>query len=111
MKKLSWFIPLSEATVDTLVGGAPPDLLSLPKCELAAIHFVLQLSKPLTSPVRSALDMERKFSNIFNISSDQLKAALAEVYDTGGFIKGLVHIPAHRDRPFRLNVTACSGLT
>ncbi|WP_303293474.1 DNA-binding protein [Marinobacter sp. ST-43] len=21
----------------------------------------------------------------------------------------LVHIPAHRDRPFRLNVTACSG--
>jgi len=26
--------------------------------------------------------------------------------------KGLVlHIPAHRDRPFRLNVTACSGLT
>jgi len=23
----------------------------------------------------------------------------------------LVHIPAHRDRPFRLNVTACSGLT
>jgi len=24
---------------------------------------------------------------------------------------GLLHIPAHRDRPFRLNVTACSGLT
>jgi hypothetical protein len=23
----------------------------------------------------------------------------------------LLHIPAHRDRPFRLNVTACSGLT
>ncbi|GGE58344.1 hypothetical protein GCM10007421_36230 [Halopseudomonas oceani] len=23
----------------------------------------------------------------------------------------LVHIPAHRDRPFRLNVTACSGLS
>ncbi|ROZ81049.1 hypothetical protein EF096_15285 [Pseudomonas neustonica] len=22
-----------------------------------------------------------------------------------------LHIPAHRDRPFRLNVTACSGLT
>jgi hypothetical protein len=22
-----------------------------------------------------------------------------------------VHIPAHRDRPFRLNVTACSGLS
>jgi len=22
---------------------------------------------------------------------------------------GQVHIPAHRDRPFRLNVTACSG--
>ena len=21
----------------------------------------------------------------------------------------LLHIPAHRDRPFRLNVTACSG--
>ncbi|MEH6672734.1 hypothetical protein [Halopseudomonas sp.] len=26
-------------------------------------------------------------------------------------IAGFVHIPAHRDRPFRLNVTACSGLT
>ncbi|MEH6541602.1 hypothetical protein [Halopseudomonas sp.] len=24
---------------------------------------------------------------------------------------GSVHIPAHRDRPFRLNVTACSGLS
>ena len=23
----------------------------------------------------------------------------------------LLHIPAHRDRPFRLNVTACSGLS
>ena len=22
-----------------------------------------------------------------------------------------LHIPAHRDRPFRLNVTACSGLS
>lgn len=24
---------------------------------------------------------------------------------------GKLHIPAHRDRPFRLNVTACSGLS
>ncbi len=24
-------------------------------------------------------------------------------------VASTVHIPAHRDRPFRLNVTACSG--
>ena len=27
------------------------------------------------------------------------------------YLHALLHIPAHRDRPFRLNVTACSGLT
>jgi three-Cys-motif partner protein len=29
----------------------------------------------------------------------------------GSPVIALVHIPAHRDRSFRLNVTACSGLS
>ena len=32
---------------------------------------------------------------------------LRTVRQSKGFSQ--VHIPAHRDRPFRLNVTACSG--
>ncbi|MBL4835009.1 MAG: AraC family transcriptional regulator ligand-binding domain-containing protein [Pseudomonas sp.] len=45
------------------------------------------------------------------VSSPTVGDALQRVIRYFSVFSTQVHIPAHRDRPFRLNVTACSGLT
>ena len=44
-------------------------------------------------------------------TNDQIKVQPNELEMRHDSFWKMVHIPAHRDRPFRLNVTACSGLT
>jgi hypothetical protein len=55
----------------------------------------------LTPPLQALHDSSDDILLVSLISSDGMP-----VVHIG---EGLVHIPAHRDHPFRLNVTACSG--
>ncbi|WP_223532821.1 MULTISPECIES: hypothetical protein [Pseudomonas] len=88
MKIPTWFIPLSETLSTALTRGAAPDIARLSRYEVAAILYVLQLSKPIKSPVRS-IEMERKFAGFLGLHSDQLRSALADAYDQTAFIAGL----------------------
>ncbi|VVM93796.1 hypothetical protein PS664_02938 [Pseudomonas fluorescens] len=85
----TWFIPLSETLSAALVLGATPAVTSLTRYEVAAILYVLQLSKPLKPPMRSPIEMERKFAAFLGLPSDQLRSALAEAYDQATFTAGL----------------------
>lgn len=89
MKIPTWFIPLSETLSTALARGVSPDIARLSRYEVAAILYVLQLSKPLKSPVRD-IDMERKFAAFLGLHSDQLRSALADAYSQKAFISGLV---------------------
>ncbi|WP_421523377.1 hypothetical protein [Pseudomonas yamanorum] len=85
----TWFIPLSETLSASLACGAIPDSVRLTRYEVAAILYILQLSRPLKPPVRSSIEMERKFAAFLGVPTDQLRSALADAYDKTAFIAGL----------------------
>lgn len=89
MKSPTWFIPLSEMRCQSLARGVAADLTSLSRYELAAVLYVLQLSKPFKLPVPPPLEMERKFANFLSLPTEQLRSALDEVYDSKAFLTGL----------------------
>ena len=45
------------------------------------------------------------------VQEDEQQAELRRLHAELKRVTEELHIPAHRDRPFRLNVTACSGLS
>ena len=52
------------------------------------------------------LDLSENVAKLISESGNRW-VFIQEGWDTNRLEE--VHIPAHRDRPFRLNVTACSG--
>ncbi|MFT6466317.1 DEAD/DEAH box helicase family protein [Halopseudomonas sp.] len=111
--------------VTVTVRGLPEDLGGLtPKQKLNITQYVLHQTQ--NSVKHESVDYigtkefkPRKISECFTDKTLKLRTE----GETGlSWVKGesnvpgldqidLLHIPAHRDRPFRLNVTACSGLT
>lgn len=88
MKIPTWFIPLSEALATLLTHGAALNTERLSRYEVAAILYLLQLSKAVTSSF-PPIEMERKFSKLLEINSDDLKAALTKTYNQTTFVAGL----------------------
>jgi len=90
MKMPTWFLPLSETLSTALVSGAALDIARLSRYEVAAILYVLKLSKPFNLPDRYSIEMERKFAGFLDIPSDQMRSALADAYDQKAFIEGIL---------------------
>lgn len=87
-----WFLPLAEASSDDLQEQGLLDAAAWTVHEVAAILFILQLSRPdAQSTARTPLQWEQLFTSLLQLPAEQLRAALGARYEPGAFSAGLVH--------------------
>jgi transposase, IS5 family len=105
-KKVARYYPKGQ-------NGRPPYPLSA----MLRVHFMqlfYNLSDPAMEDALYEIQSMRQFGGLKldRLPDETTILNFRHFLEQHGLGKALfMHIPAHRDRPFRLNVTACSGLT
>lgn len=85
-----WFLPLGEASCDALQEQGLLHDAARTSHEVAAILFILQLSRPdAQSTSRTPLQWEQLFATLLQLPAEQLRAALGAMFDPKAFSAGL----------------------
>lgn len=85
-----WFLPFGEASSHDLQEHGLLEGAAWTTHEVAAILFILQLSRPAAlAESRTPLQWEQLFVRLLELPAEQLRAALGEMYDPQAFAAGL----------------------